>query len=415
MSRNANGSGNIRKKKVTRNGKTYEYWEARFTTGYNPATGKQIQRSITAPTQKDAAMKMRVELSKLDNHKYTPPNKMTLKQWSDIWLSDYARPSVKPSTYYTYSVHISKHIIPVFASVKLCEISAHDVQKFCNDLSSKKHLAPKTVRTVVGTFRKCLNQAVDLSYISSNPVTLTKLPKQVQREIRPLTDSEIDYILSGLKNDVFSDLIRTALFTGMREGEICGLSWNDIDFVNGTVTVRQQLVQSKETGDYSISTTKNDKIRVLHPASYVMDILRARQNTQNKDRQASEKYSLWDNKWNLVFTYEDGSNLPLSTVRGRFKRTLKKAGITDVRFHDLRHTFAVISLQEGDDIKTVQSNLGHASASFTLDVYGHISDKMIAESSSRMQSFIETKINDDAVTDNAGKGKNKGKRGGKSQ
>ena len=145
-----------------------------------------------------------------------------------------------------------------------------------------------------------------------------------------------------------------------------------------------------------------------------MDLLRTRKETQDRDRQSGLQFNLWDNKWNLVFTYEDGSCIPLSTVRGHFKRTLSKAGITNVRFHDLRHTFAVISLQEGDDIKTVQSNLGHASASFTLDVYGHISDKMIAESSSRMQSFIETKINDATASKKIGKGKNKGKQDGKS-
>ena len=136
-----------------------------------------------------------------------------------------------------------------------------------------------------------------------------------------------------------------------------------------------------------IAPTKNDRIRILTVAPFVMQILKEVFREQKNQRLAAGL--AWENEWNLVFTNPMGRFIQPAHALRRFKAAAARIGRPDARFHDLRHTYAVTALQEGDDVKTVQENLGHATASFTLDVYGHVSEKMKKESAARMQSYIE--------------------------
>lgn len=175
----------------------------------------------------------------------------------------------------------------------------------------------------------------------------------------------------------------------MRQSELLGLSWDNVNFETGIITVKQQL-QCKD-GEYFMGTPKNGKSRTILPAPLVMDALRQERQKQ----QASQLLagSLWNNPFNLVFTDASEKNLVRRTVVKHFKKIAERAGLeNDVRFHDLRHSFAVTSLQAGDDIKTVQANLGHATAAFTLQVYAHVNEQMRRDSSERMQRFYETVI-----------------------
>ena len=172
----------------------------------------------------------------------------------------------------------------------------------------------------------------------------------------------------------------------MRQGELLGLSWECVDFKTGIITVKQQL-QCKD-GNYFLETPKSGKGRTILPAPLVMDALRSQRERQQREQALVG--TLWDNKFNLVFTDASGKYLVRRTVVKHFKKITERAGISgDARFHDLRHSFAVSSLYAGDDIKTVQANLGHATAQFTLDVYGHVTQKMRQDSASRMQKFYE--------------------------
>ena len=190
------------------------------------------------------------------------------------------------------------------------------------------------------------------------------------------------------KGEPFARLFTVTLFTGMREGEICGLAWDAVDFRNGTITVKQQLQKGKEKGaDHYLISTKSGKTRTITVAPFVMQVLKEQLFEQRK--QHLQMGLAWKNQWNLVFTQEDGGYIPPQSALKHFKKVAERIGRPDARFHDLRHTYAVASLQEGDDVKTVQQNLGHATAAFTLDVYGHVSEKMKQESAARMERFIE--------------------------
>lgn len=387
--RAAHGTGTIRKKIVTRNGKEYVYWEARYTVGVDPGTGKQKQKSITGKTQKEVAEKLKEVTHAIDKGVYTEPQRLTYSAWLDIWISEYAVRSCKASTISTYRQQIEKHIKPALGNVKLSAINTMQIQKLLNDLTQGKELAPKSVKNVHGIIHKSLSQAVKMRYIPYNPTDACELPRIEKKEIKPLTEQEIkDFLAEIDKGEQFARLFKVALFTGMREGEICGLPWSAVDFKKGTITVKQQLQKEKEKGGkFYIAATKNDKSRTITAAPFVMQMLREEKVEQTKCRLMMGV--AWRNEWDLVFTYPDGSHTVPRTILKHFKAIMEKLGRADARFHDLRHTYAVMSLQEGDDPKTVQENLGHATASFTLDVYGHVSEKMKQDSAARMERYIE--------------------------
>ncbi|MBQ3146835.1 MAG: site-specific integrase [Oscillospiraceae bacterium] len=376
----AAGTGTIRKKTQIKHGKEYTWWEARYTTGYDPGTGKQIQKTITGKTQKEVSQKLKAATAAIDEGTYVAPCKMTVGQWMDTWREEYLG-SVKPLTLQTYSLQIDKHIKPGLGATKLDTLTPHLVQKFYNSLQ----MSPKSVKNVHGVLHSALQQAVLNGLISVNPTNACKLPKVEKYEIQPLEPHQVAALLQEARKDSYANLFTVAVFTGMRQGELLGLSWDNVNFETGIITVKQQL-QCKD-GNYFLQTPKNGKGRTILPAQVVMDTLKAEQAKQQKAQESS--MGAWSNPHNFVFTDALGKHLVRRTVVKHFKAITERAGIT-ARFHDLRHSFAVNSLMIGDDVKTVQANLGHATAAFTLDVYGHITQKMQEDSANRMQQFFES-------------------------
>ena len=382
--RNTSGMGSIRKITRTVKGKNYTYYEARYTVGFDPGTGKQIQRSITDKAKNVVAQKLRAAMATLDAGTYKVPCKMTVAQWLDIWVAEYLN-SVKPLTKHNYNKQVQKHFKPALGAVRLDALDTHTIQRFYNSLSASG-LSPKTVKNLHGILHCALQQAVSNDYIRHNPTDACKLPKVVKAEIKPLETDEIARLLREAEKDDYCNLFIVAMFTGMRQGELLGLAWECVDFKSGIITVKQQL-QCKD-GNYFLETPKSGKNRTILPAPIVMDALRNQLERQQKEQEQAGK--MWDNQFNLVFTDALGKYLVRRTVVKHFKKISQRAGISDdARFHDLRHSFAVSSLYAGDDIKTVQANLGHATAQFTLDVYGHVTQKMRQDSANRMQKFYE--------------------------
>lgn len=290
------GMGSIRKKEKVINEKAYTYYEARYTVGIDPGTGKQIQKSISGKTQREVTRRLKEITTSIDTGTYLPSCKLTVGERLNTWISEYTA-DWKPLTVCNYSKQIKKHLIPRLGAAKLEDLDTHTIQLFYNSLT-KSGLAPKTVKNIHGVLHAALEQAISNGYIHKNPTAGCKLPKVVRPEIKPLEPEEIARMLKEAKKDAYDNLFIVAMFTGMRQGELLGLSWDNV------------------------------------------------------------------------------------------KAVIERANIPpDVRFHDLRHSFAVTSLYSGDDVKTVQANLGHATAQFTLDVYGHVTQKMRQESAMRMQAF----------------------------
>ena len=388
--KSAAGTGTIRKKTVTRNGKEYSYWEARYTEGYDPGTGKQIQRSITGKTQKEVAQKLKTATTALDAGTYNAPCKMTVGEWLDIWAAEYLG-NVKPGTESVYLSTIKTHLKPSLGAIKLEALNAHTVQGFYNSLTKPKDgkpgLSAKSVKNTHSILHEALQQAVSNGYIRTNPTDPCVLPRIAKKELKPLDEEQISAFLRAIQGHRFEDLFLVTLFTGMREGEVLGLTWDCVDLDKGTILINKQLQKVRDKPVYNLVSTKNGKSRCITLASFVIKTLR------RVKRKQLEYRLLYGESWQdtgFVFTDEQGQHLKHRTVYNNFKVIAAEIGTPETRFHDLRHSYAVAAIRSGDDIKTVQENLGHATAAFTLDVYGHSTEKMKRESAARMDSFIET-------------------------
>ena len=384
--RAAQGAGTIRKKTVIRKGKEYTYWEARITTGRDPGTGRQVQRSFTGKTQKEVREKMQAAAVAVNTGSYVTPQKMTVGQWMDTWAADYLG-AAKPATVTIYKNNIKNHIKPALGAVGLSDLHPHMVQTFINGLE----LSPASVRLAYKVLHMALEKAVKLEYIPKNPAAGSELPKLEQKEIHPLDDQQVAALLNTARGGDMEHLITVALFTGCRLSELLGLTWGAVNFKQGTITINKQLARPEHRGATPFISPKNGKPRTISPATSVMATLKRQQRRQIE--QQLKAGPLWDNMYHVVFSTEIGEPLDQWKAEKEFSAVLEAAGLTGIRFHDLRHSYAVNAIRAGDDIKTIQGNLGHASAAFTLDRYGHFTERMKQDSATRMEGFMKNVLN----------------------
>ena len=380
--RGAQGGGTIRQRPDGR-------WEARITVGRDPGTGRQKQKSIYGATQKEVRKKLAQLVTEVDSGTYKEPCKMTLGKWLDVWVSEYLT-GVKPRTADSYKTTVDNHLKPAFGAIKL---ATHEIQRFYNSLQKQTDghlpLSAKTIRNINGVLHKALQQAVELGYIRYNPADACKLPRVEDKEIKPLDSDAIAKFLSVIEGHKFQAVYIVTLFCGLREGEVLGLTWDCVDFEKGSITINKQLQRVRRgNGAHNLVSPKNGKSRRITPAPSVMAVLQQQKKQQSTWQLAAGP--AWENHLNLVFTNELGHNLSSQTIYLHFKKLIKEAGYPDTRFHDLRHSYAVAALQSGDDIKTVQETLGHHTAAFTLDVYGHVTEQMKRASADRMEQFIKS-------------------------
>ena len=391
QTRSANGSGTIRKRADGR-------WEGIYSAGYDQQTGKLIRKSIYGKNQKEVRQKLSKVTTEIDEGLYLEPAKMTLSDWMDLWYKEYTFDK-KYSTLKGYKAQINKHIRPGIGKYNLSQLNPMILQRFFNHLSEPnekgKVLSPKSIKNVYIILSGILEQAVENEMISKNPCKKVKLPKVYNKQITPLTDKQVKDFLEIISTDeIYGTILRVIVFTGLRLGEAMGLTWDCVDFEKGALNINKQLQRRpQKDGGSTLTSVKSGKPRILKPAPFVMQLLKIRYTEQIMQKQRLEDLWLaWSNeeehKKALVFTNLQGGYLIPKRVYLHFKSAAVAIGAPDARVHDLRHTYAVLSLQNGDDIKTVQENLGHASAAFTLDVYGHVSDRMKKESANRMEEYI---------------------------
>lgn len=383
----ANGGGSIRKKTVMKNGKEYIYWEARVTVGADPMTGKQRQRSITGKTQQEVAQKLRQLTAEIDNGTYREPSKMTVGEWLNTWQEQYLN-DLKPLTKEMYATAVRIHLKPALGMKKLDALLPADIQRFYNSLmQGEKPLSAKTIKNIHGIFHRALQQALDLGYLRNNPANPCRLPRVEKPIIHTLDDVSTKKFLKAIQGHRFENIFLVTLFTGLREGEALGLKWDCVDFAGSSLLVGRQLQRKRDgSSQYYLISPKNGKFRKVVLAPFVLDILHRQRAEQEIWKRIAGK-SWMDT--GLVFTDELGDNLTPETVYKNFKKIAIEIGCESLHFHSLRHSYAVAALQSGDDIKTVQENLGHYTAAFTLDVYGHVTDKMRQDSADRMQKYID--------------------------
>jgi integrase len=237
-------------------------------------------------------------------------------------------------------------------------------------------------------FANC-SRLINHRFLKPNPTNLCDLPKGQKKEIVPLEQEDVTRLLKAIQGEKYEIIYLVTLFTGLRQGEVLGLTWDCVDFDRNMLYINKQLTKTgKVGGAYCLSETKTSQSRTITVAPTVMKYLEKQKARQNEQKLIAGEG--WSNDWNLVFTNELGGHLAHFTVYKNFKKIVKSLGLENVRFHDLRHSFAVACLESGDDIKTVQENLGHSSPAFTMSVYAHASQKMRQRSADNMERYIKS-------------------------
>lgn len=394
--KNGAGEGSIRKR-------TNGRWEARITTGYNPQTGKQVQKSIYGKTREEVARKLTAIRSSLDEGTYVEPSKMRTGEWVQKWMNDYAKLVLKDSTFETYMFLIKTHILPGIGDIPLDKLKTGELQQFYNDRYRKgkviKHgdkitfepLSVSTVKHIHNVVHRALNQAVREGLIRTNPDDACYMPKEERPKVSTLPLDGISELLEEAAKGKHYLLLYLDLCTGLRRGEILGLKWGDIDFETGLLTVKRQLTRIDGELQFSSLKTQNSSRSIKIPDS-ALGLLKQYQIAQEGQKEQMD--NMWEDN-DLVFCNEKGGPLDPSGIYHYFKRLFKRANAEGNRFHDIRHTFATIALQTGVDVKTIQESLGHYSAAFTLQVYGHVTKEMQKTAADKIDTFLSDKAQKD--------------------
>ena len=376
--RRANGEGSLRKRKDGR-------WEGRYTAGTDPVTGKAIIKNVLGKTQAEVKEKLKRAIEETRGLDIVKAGQYTLGQWMDVWFENYAKLKVRPSSHQTYKGYINNHIKPYVGSIPLSKLTSLDLQKLYKMLLAEgridriesknqpKGLSAKTVRNINQIISSALTLAKEQKLLSSNPADACALPRVEHREMRTLPVEQLTSFLREAKETGVYEMYYIELATGLRRGELLGLKWQDIDMVNGTIRVQRQVARIDGEIVEAPLKTKNS-YRNVSIGPDAIEVLK------------EQKKKVGDSEY--VFPSPNGGPISPDSVLNMLHRVLERAGLPKIRFHDLRHTFATLALQNGVDIKTVSGMLGHFSAGFTLDTYAHVTTSAQREAANTMGSVL---------------------------
>ena len=376
--RRPSGDGMVRKRDDGR-------WEGRIVVGHKD-NGDSIFRYISAPTQKELSAKLRQLTETYKGVDLTEESNMSLSVWLDKWLDEYMAATLRPSTLNGYRRSLELHAKPYLGAKPLAKITAADLRSLYRTLQETGRISPRegqppglsgrTVHGIHTTLHHALKTAAEQNLIPSNPAAEVDPPKFIGAPMKVLTGAQLDAFMKAIEKDkLWHDFFYTAVTTGLRRGEICALRWEDFDTKQGTLHVRRTLQKEKDK-PYSTGDTKTyagTRKLILPPST--AQILRERKKTALTE-------------WIFPSPLNPEQPTAPSTAYNRLKALLKEAGLPDIRFHDIRHTFATHALSSGVDAKTLAGILGHTKASFTLDTYTHTTGDMQKRAAEIVGGFL---------------------------
>lgn len=297
---------------------------------------------------------------------------------------------VAAGTAHEYRHKSEKYIIPVLGAVRLQKLTPLEVQEFVNSLSKSKDqggkgLSPKYVKDIHGVLHKALDTAIQMKLLASNPADNCSLPKLASIPRRKYDVDDLRAFMTAITGHIHERYYLLLLTTGMREAEALGITWDCIDFRNRIIHLRQQLQRNRDTGVYELVVPKAEEIRDLPMGDALFELLQDQKAFEKGKRRVCG--DCWQAK-NLVFSNPTGGYLSYRTVSDCYKRIVKKIGLPSMRVHDLRHAYTMLALRNGDDVKTVQTQLGHKTPEFTLQVYANTPNSQKKASAKRMDATI---------------------------
>jgi len=385
--KNANGEGTIYQCK---SGRHKGKWIGQITISTNPDTGKPKRRSLYGKTRTEVKEKMREAMAELNKGiDLQKQSQYTFGDWLITWMDEYKRIELRLSTWENYYRSVRNHIYPALGHIPLGEIKTDDIQRLYNKMI-REDKSPATVRRNHQIIRSCLSQAVENRILAWNPATAVKLPKLESKEVRAMTPDEMDSFLSVLGEDRWGTAFLCLLGTGLREGELLAIRWQDIDIKEGVLKVSQALVRTKERGlIFEEPKTEKSKRTIPLPNAVTSAIIHHRTQQVQVRLLVGSEYINND----LIFCTDKGTPIYPRNFTRKFYTLKEKAGIPeDINLHALRHTFATRMLEEGENLKTVQELLGHADISTTANTYSHVSIEVKRKAAVKMDRLLTKKI-----------------------
>ena len=327
--RRANGEGNIRKRKDGR-------WEGRYTVGHDPETGKAIIKNVLGKTQTEVKEKLKKAIEENVGIDYGRAKTYTVGSWLEVWMENYAKVKLRPSTFKTSQGFLKNHIKPQIGSIPLAGLTSLDLQRFYKHLldggrvdrieakKKPKGLAPKTVRNIHQMIGSAYNLAMEQHLVTKNPTQGCALPKVEHKEMKTLTADQLSAFFHEARGSGVYELYYLDLATGLRRGELLGLKWTDVDFQRGALKIQRAISRQNGKVVEAPLKTKN-AYRTLPLSADAIDVLmQQRRKTGNSE-------------W--VFPSPTGGPMSPDSVLHMLQRVLKRARLPRIRFHDLRHPY----------------------------------------------------------------------------
>ncbi len=375
-----------KKKRGNGEGTIYRRKNGGWATQYTVYTAKGRKRkTIYGKTRQEVASKLAKALSDREGGLTFDAENLKLGDYMDRWLTDSVRDSVRDVTYRGYERQVRNHITPVLGSIKLKALTPTHVRGLYKD-KTDAGLSPRTVQYVHVTLHKALKQAVNDGLVPRNVTEAVKPPQLRREEIKPLTSKQAKVLLKTVRGDRLEALYVLAISAGLRQGELLGLRWEDMDLERETLQVRRTLSGSKNGNPIFVNPKTAKGKRSVKLTEKALEALQRHREVQ---LEAMRRLAgLWQ-EHGLIFTTQIGTPINRRNLVTRsFKPFLDGAGLPEIRFHDLRHTCATLMLCGGIHPKVVQELLGHASVTVTLDTYSHVLATMQGEAAGKMDSIL---------------------------
>lgn len=371
--RRSNGEGSITKR-------ADGLYMARYWV--DTPTGKK-RKTVYAKTRREIDEKLTRAKADRAQGLVFEGDRETLGAYLERWLSDVVRDTVKENMLENYTYLARRHIAPELGHVRLKDLKPEQVRRlYRKKLDSG--LSNRTVQLIHTTLRKALQQAVSDGILPRNVCEAVKAPRRVKKEMRTLTSEQAKAFLEAAKGDRLEALYVLAITTGLREGELLGLRWADVDLEGGRLRVLRQLTRTKK--GLSFTAPKRGRTRAVRLTNTAVAILKAHKAAQNGERLKAG--SLWQDD-GLVFTSTVGTPVDVGNLTYRsFRPLLKRAGLPQIRIHDLRHTAATLLLAKGVHPKIVQEMLGHSTITQTMDTYSHVLPDMQDQAVTAMNEVL---------------------------
>ena len=341
----------------------------------NPQTGKRRQQwHSVRGSKRDAEAKLRELLTSLDKGVYIKPQRLTLGEYLHQWLDGYVKTNCSPRTLDGYHTIMRCHLIPNLGMIPLAKLQPQHIQQYYAQALSdgradeKGALSARSVLHIHRVLFQALNYAVKQELLIRNVAELVDPPRAKKAEMRTLTPKEVSRLLNAAKSTHYYPIIYTAINTGLRQAELLGLRWRDIDLDLASLSITQVLYKRRGVCQFKQPKTEHSRRRLDLSPSLALFL------RQYKAQREAERLLLGKplSDYDLVFSNINGAPMDPGTLTHNFARIARRTGLEGTRFHDLRHTFASLMLLAGIHPKIVSEMLGHSSVAFTLDVYSHV-------------------------------------------